>query len=197
MRTRVAVVCTLLLLGTMIANAGDPPERFRGWVIATGGAHPGKRIQIVIHAESVTSDETIHELAGVLVKQGENALLHKVEQLPSAGWIEIGGAYRTELKAVRSVGGGPVRQLRFLTTPAIRYDDLLVMTRSPDFNYGFVELVVDENGEGDGTITPAAAIVISDHQIRIAGLGSYAFRILDVGPEEVQDNGKAEEHPQE
>lgn len=197
MRTGFTIVCTLLLLGTMVADAGEPPERFSGWVIATSPAHSGKRIQIVLHAEGFTSDETIDELARVLVKQGENSLLHGFERLPSVGWIEIGGTYRTELKAVRSLGGGPVRQLRFLTTPAIRYNDEWLMTRSPDYNYGYVELVVDENGDGDGTIMPAAAIEINDHKIRLAGLGSYAFRIVDVSPAKIPDSGEDEAHLQE
>lgn len=193
MRTRATIFCMLLLFGAMAADAGEPPERFRGWVIATGGAQPGKRIQIVLHAESFTSDEAIHELAQIFAKLGENALLHKVQLLPSAGWIEIGGNYRTELKAVRSIGAGPVRQLHFLTTPAIQYNDLWIMTRSPDYNYGFVELVVDENGEGSGTIMPAAAMEIRDNHVGVTGLGTYAFRIVNIGPEEIQDSGKAEE----
>ncbi len=173
-------VAIMLMLAISAASAGELPLKLRGSIMVTAGVRSGERVEIVLQADRFTSDETVHELGRVLFEQGENALLHQIQGLPVAGWVEIGGSHRTELRAVRSLGNGPVRQLRFLTSPAIRYDDLWLMARSPDYNYGFVELVIDETGVGDGTIIPAATIEISDGRIRIASLGSYAFRILQV-----------------
>lgn len=190
------VVLMLAPVGAAV-SAGEAPVKLRGSIIVTAGVRAGERIDIVVQAERFMSDDTVRELGGVLVSEGDNPLLHQIQGLPVVGWIEIGGSHRTELKVARSLGAGSVRVLRFLTSPPIRYDDLWQMTRSPDYNYGFVELVVDENGVGEGTIIPAATVEVRDGRIHVAGLGSYAFRILQVRPESTEAPAVDEAEPKE
>lgn len=187
MRQRSFVVGVLLTLAVSVVSAGELPERFRGTIAVVGGSDrvAGLHPEVTVHADRLPGDEIFTELAKVLAHEGEEALLRAIKGLPAVGWIAIGDNPPAELKLIRSLGTGQVRQLRFLTSQPIQYDELWIMTRSPDYNYGFVELVLDENGEGEGTIMPAAAIEIRDARIMISSLAIHPVRILQVHPEDL------------
>lgn len=179
----------VLVLGAAAAGAGEPPVRFRGWIASIGGpaAMSGQRTWVRLHADAFTSEETVVKLTRILAEQGEDALLKAIEDLPSVGWIAIGPNTRTELKLIRSVGDDQIRHLRFLADRPIQYAEMWTMSRSRDYHYGFVELVVDGKGEGDGTIIPAAKIELEDGKVHLTSLGIEPFRILQVSPEKIKD----------
>lgn len=199
MRTKTAMFCTVLVLSTLVAGAGEPPERFRGWVASIGGpaAMSGQRTWVRLHVDEYTSDEKVMELAGILAEQGEDALLKAVEKMPAAGWIVLGANTRYDLKVIRSVGTDEARYVRFLTDRPIQFAEMWNATRSRDYRFGLVELVVDQENKGEGTIIPTAQIRFRDGKVEITSLGIQPFRILQVGPEKFKDKSKAEEDPKE
>ena len=204
MRRTAVLVCSIFIFGSLLAGAGEPPERFRGWIASIGGpAVPTDRTWVRLHADTYTDDETIVRLATILAEQGEDALLKAMRELPPAGWIAIGSDTRLEIRVIRSVGTGDARYIRYVTDRPIQFDDAVAVdprplqmldqfaemwnaTRSRDYRFGLVELVLDEDGEGEGTIIPTARIGIEDERVAITSLGLQPFRILQVRPEKIR-----------
>jgi hypothetical protein len=187
MRKTSLLLCATLLFGSLFAGAGEPPERFRGWLASIGGpALSTDRTWVRLHADTYTDDETVMNLATVLAEKGEDALIKAMRELPPAGWISIGSNTRLEVRVIRSVGGEGARIVRFLTDRPIQFAEMWNATRSRDYKFGFVELVLDGDGEGEGTIIPTAQITLKDGTVEITSLGLQPFRILQVRPEKVK-----------
>ncbi len=188
MRKNAVLVCLVVVFGTVFAGAGEPPERFRGWIASIGGPSVSTdRTWVRLHADTYTDDETVMRLATVLAEKGEDALIKAMRELPPAGWIAIGSNTRLEIRVIRSVGTGDARIIRFLTDRPIQFAEMWNATRSRDYKFGFVELALDEDGEGEGTIIPTAQIAIEDGRVEITSLGLQPFRILQVRPERLRN----------
>jgi len=187
MRRTSALVGSILILSSMLAVAGEPPERFRGWIASVGGPSvPTDRTWVRLHADSYTDDDTVMRLATVLAEQGEDALIKAMRELEPAGWIAIGSNTRLDVRVIRSVGSGDARVIRFITDRPIQFAEMWNATRSRDYKFGFVELALDADGEGEGTIIPTAQIAIKDGRVEITSLGIQPFRILQVRPEKIK-----------
>lgn len=188
MRKMAVLVLSVLIFGTVFAGAGEPPERFRGWIASIGGPTVSTdRTWVRLHADTYTDDETVMRLATVLAEKGEDALIKAMRELEPAGWISIGSNTRLEVRVIRSVGTGDARIIRYVTDRPIQFAEMWNATRSRDYKFGFVELALDEDGEGEGTIIPTAQITIEDGQVAITSLGIQPFRILQVRPEKLKN----------
>jgi len=141
------------------------------------------RTWVRMHADSYTDDETVMRLATILNEKGQDALIKAMGELEPAGWISIGSGMRYEIPVIRSLGSGDARIIRFVTDRPIQFAEMWNATRSRDYKFGFIELALDGDGEGEGTIIPTAEIAIEDGRVAITSLGLQPFRILQVRPE--------------
>jgi len=187
MRKSAVLVCCVVIFSSAFAVAGDPPERFRGWIASVGGPRvPTDRTWVRLHADTYTDDETVVRLANVLADKGQDALVEAMKELEPAGWIAIGSNTRLDVRVIRSLGTGDARVIRFITDRPIQFAEMWNATRSRNYKFGFVELTLDADGEGEGTIIPAAEIAIEDGRVVITSLGIQPFRILQVRPEKIK-----------
>jgi hypothetical protein len=95
-----------------------------------------------------------------------------------------------------SLGGQLGRQLNFVTETTLANGDRKLMilferwmdiyelrqgTRSTDYPFGYVELIVDRNGRGEGSFIPAARIRFTGgNQVEVENFGIYPARLYGV-----------------
>ena len=76
--------------------------------------------------------------------------------------------------------GGDTRIRAFFTRP-IGFGELRRGLRSVDYPFGFVEIRLDDNGKGEGTIIPAAKIRYRGQDtIEVEDFGTFPGRLIGV-----------------
>ncbi len=166
---RKTLLAALVVAVAATAAAGDEPgaakqkpESFQA--TAVGGANlrlPGGRtMDFTITVEKWTTPEEAQQLLAVLKNQGKEALLKEL-RARRAGFIRPPAIARWpswEVDVATSGVGPEGRVVRLFTERPIALEEAYFNTRSKDFEFGVMELVIPADGKGSGVIIPAAKI---------------------------------------
>jgi hypothetical protein len=58
--------------------------------------------------------------------------------------------------------------------------ELRAGARSTDYPFGYVELIVDRNGRGEGTFIPAAHVRLKNNVVEVENFGTFPARLFGV-----------------
>jgi hypothetical protein len=150
--------------------------RFEGTIANTGGsAFLGGWFNVQI--DQWTTPEEAAELKQVLATGGQKALLDKVWKAKQIGSLQVGNSLGKPLFFARAIpvpGGIIVRALT--NSPLGRGSG-----RAGDYPFGFIELIIPNDGKGYGTIVGMAGIVLlPDGSPQIQAYGTIPAKIMDV-----------------
>lgn len=168
-------IALLLLLGCLASPAdGQPDERpssesakkegesFVATVI--GGANMrmpgGGTFTITMTVERWTTPEEIRKLLATLKERGKKALLEELRAM-KAGFVRPPAFARWpswEVDVATTFEGPEGRVVRLFTERPIAFEEAYFNTRSKDFEFGVVELVIGKDGKGTGAVVPAAKV---------------------------------------
>jgi len=183
----IAVVALGLVLASTVM--AEPPERFRGRIVDTGGGTPrGGTWWMTLQADRTTSPEEVKLLAEALATGGQKALMAAMRDIEPAGWIRVGDNTRWHLVVVRS-GTAPdgSRVVRAFTDRPINIAEIFGTLRTRDYTLGMIELQLDAEGKGSGIILPMSQISFNEAgHIEIESFGNQPFRVMNVSPEKVK-----------
>ena len=189
MRRSFIFILSFTLLSSVLAcassgdgNSAAKGERFRGRLVAMGGPAGGKTNYIDFHADRYASDAEIEAFQKALTDGGDKGLFETMSDAKPIGWVRIGGNTRYHLRLIRSIDTPEGRIIRGITDRPISFAEIIRPTRSKNYSYGIIELSLDPQGEGDGSIIAAAKINFNGHSVEIESLGNQPFRIMAVKP---------------
>ena len=176
---------TLIVLTTPKAGACAAVDKqvFTGTVIGTGGDLGGVSRSFTLTIDRFASPAQARKDRVILREQGQEGLL-KALQHEKLGTFALEGQLGRDLNFVyeQDLGGGRRRIVavfeRWLNTFEVRYG-----TRSQDYPFTYLELFIDSNGKGQGTLIPAARIHFdskNSNQIDIENFGIYPARLVGV-----------------
>ncbi len=161
-RTLIFSLCMLLCLSflTVCASSTDVKtqaekegaEVFTGNALLTSTAAAGATTRLTITIEEYTSNEDIMKYIDILKTEGQDGL-RKVLEKVEKGWIAPTGKVRDTLNLARSrpVEGG--RLINILKTRHLRFIEFARSTaRSREYEFTFIQLKLDEDGNGEGYI---------------------------------------------
>lgn len=176
-----SVVCLGLILLSPTAAA---EEVFVGRVVNVGGAPTGmSTFDFTLQIDSYSTDEEVVNLAGILANQGPDALRKELWNMEAKGWVKIGNSLGYPVAVFRSNPQEKGRIVRAFSDRPIQMVEAMRGMRSRNYSFGLIELQLDENGRGEGTLLPAAeARFNAGGTIEIVSLGTQTFRILNVKP---------------
>lgn len=144
------------------ASAKKASESFVATVI--GGANvklPGGRsFTITMTVERWTTPEEVRKLLATFKERGKEALLEELRGM-KAGFIRPPAFVRWpswEVDVATTFEGPEGRVVRFFTERPIAFEEAYFNTRSKDFEFGVVELVIGKDGKGTGAVVPAAKV---------------------------------------
>jgi len=182
------IICVAALLfspgSNTAANAGVPAkEEYTGTVIGVGGPLGGVSRPFTLTIEGHTSDLEARRDLTILVEGGQDALL-KALQGKRLGFFSLGGQLGRDLNFVyetpTSNGGRRITVVfeRWMNTFELRYG-----TRSEDYPFTYIELLIDKAGKGEGSLIPAARIYFDKkhgNQVDVENFGIYPARLAGV-----------------
>ena len=195
MKKKLIMLVTLALMGAGLSvfaaddsQANHPvPQRFRGRVAALSGPVSGATDFLTFHVDRYTTDAEADALGDILADQGEEALLKAVSKIESGGWVRIGTELRYPLRVIQMMETPQGRMLVGVTDRQIEFGEVINNTRSMRFTFGWVQILFNEDGKGEGALIPAARISFNDqHQLVVEAFGTQPYKILKVFPEKLK-----------
>ncbi len=150
--------------------------RFEGTIANTGGSlFLGGFFNVRI--DEWTTPEEAAELKKILMVGGQKALLDKVWKAKQIGSLQISNSMGKPLFFARAipVPGGLI--VRALTNSPLGHGG----GRAGDYPFGFIELIIPNDGKGYGTIVGMAKISLAqDGSPQIEAYGTIPAKIMDV-----------------
>jgi len=170
------------------SQANQPvPQRYRGRIASLSGPTAGGTAFLVFHIDRFATDTEVQGLAQVLGEQGEEALLKAVSDIEPGGWVKIGNGLRYHLRVIRSMETPEGRMLIGITDRPIQFGEIARSTRSRQYTFGWVQILFDADGKGEGNLIPTAKINFNDEgRLVVESFGIQPFRILKVTAEKIK-----------
>jgi len=183
-----SIICVAALLFSpysgISANAGvQAREEYTGTVIGVGGTLGGVSRPFTLTIEGHTSDLDARRDVAILAEGGQDALL-KALQGKKLGFFSLGGQLGRDLNFVQETttpdGERRITVLfeRWINTFELRYG-----TRSEDYPFTYIELVIGRSGKGEGSMIPAAKVYFDKkhgNQVDVENFGIYPARLAGV-----------------
>lgn len=169
--------CTVATLPAQ--SAEKDKEKKNEFYYATAIAN-GNMVRLTIIINSYTPDEDVPPLAETLKTEGPDALAKALEKV-DRGDIAAGDQLGNTINVARTFQTDKGRVIRLLLNRPIGFLEAARRGRSMDYEFGLVELIVDEKGKGSGVMVPAAKIMFNkEGQLDIENYGISPVRITNV-----------------
>ncbi len=178
----VKVLLTLLVVPFLVAAQTTDKEEFAGnvyWVAA--GPASGQTSRITLTVERWTTDEERMEYYTILKEKGSDELL-KAMRKQTVGYLRFTGTIRYPLNIASSFQTEKGRLVRLVCERPIQPAELWGKTpaRTRDYEFGVIEFLLDEKGNGQGTLIPTAKVEVNDD-------GQLVVETLGLGPQKLMN----------
>jgi len=170
----------LVLSAAVHANA-QRSEVYTGTMVGVGGRLGSVSRPFTLTINSRTSDSEAARDVAVLAEGKQDALLSQIHDR-NLGRFSLGGQLGRELNLVieDTLPNGD-RKIMILFERWMNLYEERYGTRSTDYPFSYVELIVDRNGHGQGTFIPAARVRFNKkNEVEVENFGIYPARLSGV-----------------
>ena len=182
------IACVLLFLLTPLDRASGTAvaslkEEYTGTVVGVGGTMGGRSRPFTLTIEGRTSAEEANRAIAVLAEGGQDALLKELED-KRLGRFSLGGQLGRDLNFVQeTTTADGRRRITILFARWMNIFEIRSGSRSQDYPFSYVELIVDASGKGEGTFIAAARIYFDKkhgNELDVENFGIYPARLMGV-----------------
>ena len=182
------ITCVLLFLLTPLNRASGTPvaplkEEYTGTVVGVGGTMGGRSRPFTLTIEGRTSAEEANRAIAILAEGGQDALLKELED-KRLGRFSLGGQLGRDLNFVQeTTTADGRRRITILFARWMNIFEIRSGSRSQDYPFSYVELIVDASGKGEGTFIAAARIYFDKkhgNELDVENFGIYPARLMGV-----------------
>lgn len=190
MRKQIGRQVILLVLGSLFlfsaANAQEPktePEVYSGVAIGTGGAVGGKSVGFDFRIKRYTTDEEVQKFAELVKEKGTNALRRALEK-EDVGQFSVTGRVGNQIAVARKRQVGSDTVIILITAREMPFLELYRSGRTVDYPFGFMQVKLNEKGQGSGQIMAAAKIRFNKKagNYEIESYGNQYIKAVNVRP---------------
>ena len=164
--TTVAFFSVWLAIGSVIslhATADSHQEAFTAVALSTGGPRTSPvaaQLEIVIERWSTEAEQ--QQLLDAM-SRGQSAMLDTLQDLPRVGYIRNPPSLAWDLHYAHVVPGEDGGQRIFLATDRpISIWEAINRPRTIEYPFTFIEMRVDDEGQGEGKLSRATRIIASE-----------------------------------
>jgi hypothetical protein len=126
-----------------------------------------------------TTDEA-QQLQSALQSGGQDGLVKAMRKIEK-GRLQINNRVGIPINAVITTATETGTKVTIIYERTVRFYELRYGTRSQDYPFGYMELFLNRNGTGEGTLIPAARIRILDNGTwEVENFGEFPARIMGV-----------------
>ena len=182
-RLHVTIAVGVVLLAAALAAAQPQssagPEDITAAVVANNELASGiGTVQIRINRWSTDADRT--RLLTTLRESGSAALLKELQKMPSVGTIRTPNSVGYDLHYARQTPVGDGRRIVIATDRPISFLEATNQGRTLDYPFTLLQMQLDKNGKGTGTMSYATKIVANDNVIELEDIASAPFRLTNI-----------------
>jgi len=176
---------TLIALIVIAATAAMAQRTtFQGTVVIYGSRFNTRTMTapFTLIVNDTTSDANAARLLGILRERGQRGLLDEINNVTGLGRLSIGNRVGHELGAVLVDSVDGKRRIRAITDRWIGFGEFWRGSRSTDYPFTYVELLVDpRTGRGNGTFIAAAKVrFVGGNTVEIEDFGTFPGQIMGV-----------------
>jgi hypothetical protein len=155
-------------------------ETYTGTMVGLGGQLGSVSRTFTLTLEGRTSDSDAASSVAILSEGGQEALL-KAIQGNRLGHFAFTGQVGREVNFVSeaSLPNGE-RKIMVLFERWMNLYEVRAGARSTDYPFGYVELIVDASGSGQGTFIPAARVQFKNNVVEVENFGTFPARLFGV-----------------
>ncbi len=187
-----ALVVTVLFIATSpsglaAARQSDQPgpQRFRAVAANMGQLRGPLATQVDIDIKQWSTDGQRDNLLNILKTKGEQALLGTLQKQPVVGTIRTPDSLAYDLHYARSQPWGDGGQQIILATDRpIGFWEARNDTRSLDYPFTVIEMRINHDGKGQGTMSVATRVIPEGNQIVLEDYNSQPVMLTEVTREQ-------------
>jgi len=177
-----AAAGTAITAGTAPAAAAAAdaahPDQFTGSLVNTvAGARFSQ--PFILSVDHYTGGAEVQHLTGLLAEKGPYSLRDELWK-HSVGYLRIGGRLGVPVAAVLSQDTATGRKLTVVLNRPLSAFEVQYYARSSMYPFSVLELDLDQNGAGQGTLIGAARMRMLGNTLEIQSLGVQPLRLLAV-----------------
>jgi len=158
-------------------------EVYSAVAVGTGGTVGGKTKQFDFRITTYTTDEELNRFAALLKEKGPEALRSELEK-EDKGRVNPVGSVGNQIAVARKRQVGTETIITIVTARIMPFIELYNNGRSTNYPFGYLQVKLDEKGEGAGQIMAAAKIKFNKKEGRyeIESYGNQYIKALNVRP---------------
>lgn len=179
----VRLLTFVAFLTSSLLGQDAKPEAYTAVAIGTGGAVSAKTMNFDFRINRFATDAEIQELAALLKEKGQDALRSALEKL-DAGRINPVFSTGNQIAIARKRRVGPDTIITIVTARNMSFVELYRGGRVRDYPFGFLQVKLNEKGEGTGQIMAAAKIQFDKKKgnYEIESYGNQYLKATNVRP---------------
>jgi hypothetical protein len=174
------IACTLSVAMLPMVKAEEKRESYAAVVVGTGGRIGGRTLNLNINIDQYTSDQQAQEYLDILKEEGQDALRKTLEEV-TVGRIAPVATTGTDLSVARVFQTEQGKVIRLVTPRPIPFFEAYRNPRSMDYPFTIMELRLDQEGKGEGSIMGGAQLRFNkEGQLDIESYGNQYARLVNV-----------------
>jgi hypothetical protein len=190
MRQRVSITVAVLTLLAM--SAGSAPtaaqdeeeyrESYRGTLVAIGGEFAGRTETFTLTLTGRTPPQQAKLYVDLLRRSGQNGLLRRLRDR-DLGRFALTGRTGLPVNFAYQQRTPEGRRLIVLFERWMQICEMRQGLRSRNYPFSYLELSLDENGSGGGTMIGAARVYFEREDpstLTVENYGTYPLRVMNV-----------------
>lgn len=153
---------------------------YRGNIVYIGGRFGTVTDFFTLTIDNYTPDDEVLAFTNILKDDGQNGLWRKLDK-QRRGTIQIGNNLSRDLNAVWITQTEEGRKISALAERWLGFAELRRGARSLDYPFTYVELWVEDDGDVEGSLFPAARVRSKgDRTLEIENFGIYPARLTNL-----------------
>ena len=189
---KMSVLAVSLSLAAILAGGGASaqsnaqPEEFTATAIMNNnlGAGAGR---VIMRVTRWSSEAERGRLSGALAK-GPDALLEQLRDMKSVGSIRTPDSLGYDLRyAHQEPGADGGRRVVIATDRPIGFWEAANRPRTIDYPFTVIQMEIDKNGEGKGTMSVATKIIARANTVELENFASAPVMLNDIRAKALKD----------
>jgi hypothetical protein len=157
-------------------------EVYTGTVVAIGGQFGGASRPFTLEITGYTPKEEAQRAFEILRTQGQDDFMKAISN-NKLGFFSLEGQVGRDLNFVQESETEKGRKITILFERWLRMFEVRYGTRSRDYPFTYIELFVDDNGKGEGSVVGLAKVSTdkkNPNGLDIENFGTYAAKLMGV-----------------
>jgi hypothetical protein len=181
--TAFAILAFLVSAPRVLTQEKSPVEAYSGVAVGTGGTVGGKSISFDFRITQYTTDEELQNFAQLVKDKGTDALRSDLEK-EDKGRISAVGSTGNQIAVARKRQQGSDTIITIVTARTMPFLEFTRGGRSRDYPFGYLQVKLDDKGQGTGQIMAAAKIRFDKKkgQYEIESFGNQYIKATNVRP---------------